>query len=195
MKGTRFTASCEVMRMQRAVIVVTLILTSLAGIAHAQTPRADVSGALSFLPSDMLDDFPRGNSTGFQLGAAVHVNRWFGVFADFGAHYDTNSDLGPNFPGVTAESRVYEYLFGPRFTFRGTRADVFVHGLFGLCDGHTNIGFSDTGLTFGGGGGVDVRLTRLLAARAQFDLFGSFADIVDVNPRFSVGLVVRFGTR
>jgi hypothetical protein len=70
-----------------------------------------------------------------------------------------------------------------------------VHGLFGLCDGHTNIGFSDTGLTFGGGGGVDVRLTRLLAARAQFDLFGSFADIVDVNSRVAVGLVLKIGSQ
>ena len=182
--------------MQRAAItVVILLLTTLSGVASAQTPRADVSGALSFLPSDMLDDFPRVNSTGFQVGATWHFNRWFGVFADFGGHYDTNFDLGPNFAGVTAESTVYEYLFGPRFTFRGSRVDGFVHGLFGACTGHTNIGFSDTGLTFGGGGGVDVGITRSLAVRGQFDLFGSFADIVDVNSRFAVGLVLKFGTR
>ena len=181
--------------MQRASIALVLLLTGLTGVAFAQTPRADVSGALSFLPSDELDDFPRANSTGFQVGATFHINRWFGVFADLGGHYDTNSDLGPNFPGVTAESTVYEYLFGPRFTFRGSRVDGFVHGLFGACTGHTNIGFSDTGLAFGGGGGVDVAITRTLAARGQFDLFGSFADIVDVNSRFAVGLVLKFGAR
>jgi hypothetical protein len=182
--------------MQRAAIAaLVLLLTSFTGVAFAQTPRADISGALSFLPSDELDDFPRGNSTGFQVGATFHINRWFGVFADLGGHYDTNSDLGPNFPGVTAESTVYEYLFGPRFTFRGSRVDGFVHGLFGVCDGHTNIGFSDTGLTFGGGGGVDIGITRRVAARAQFDLFGSFADIVDVNSRFAIGLVLKLGDR
>lgn len=182
--------------MQRtAIAALVLWLTVCPGVAFAQAPRADVSGAVSFLPSDMLDDFPRGNSVGFQVGATWHLNRWFGVFADLGGHYDTNSDLGPNFPGVTAESTVYEYLFGPRFTFRGSRVDGFVHGLFGVCDGQTNIGFSDTGLTFGGGGGVDVGITRNLAARAQFDLFGSFADIVDVNSRFSVGLVIKLGLR
>ena len=182
--------------MQRALITALIVvITALTGVASAQTPRADISGALSFLPSDELDDFPRGDSTGFLVGATWHLNRWFGVFGEVGAHYNTNSDLGPNFAGVTAESRVYEYLFGPRFTFRGSRVDGFVHGLFGVCDGHTNIGFSDTGLTFGGGGGVDVGLARNIAARVQVDLFGSFADIVDVNSRFSVGVVLKLGAQ
>lgn len=181
--------------MQRAAIVLILLLTGLTGVAYAQAPRADISGALSFLPSDELDDFPRGDSVGFQVGATWHLNRWFGVFADLGGHYNTNSDLGPNFSGVTAESTVYEYLFGPRFTFRGSRVDGFVHGLVGACAGHTNIGFSDTGLALGGGGGVDIGITKNLAARAQFDLFGSFADIVEVNPRFAVGLVLKLGAR
>lgn len=96
---------------------------------------------------------------------------------------------------MTAESTVYEYLFGPRFTFRGSRVDGFVHGLFGVCDGHTNIGFSDTGLTFGGGVGVDIGIARNLAVRGQFDLFGSFADIVEVNSRLSVGIVLQLGAR
>jgi hypothetical protein len=181
--------------MQRAAIALALLVCSLGSAAYAQTPRADISGVVSFLPSDELDDFPRSHSVGFQIGATWHVNRWIGVFADLGGHYDTNSDLGPNFPGVTAESTVYEYLFGPRFTFRGSPADGFVHGLFGVCDGHTNIGFSDAGLTFGGGGGVDIDIRRNLAVRGQFDLFGSFADIVDVNSRFSVGLVLQLGAR
>ena len=182
--------------MQRAAVTFgLLLLTAMSGVAFAQVPRADISGALSFLPSDELDDFPRGDSTGFQVGATWHFNRWFGVFGDLGGHYSTNSDLGPNFPGVTAESTVYEYLFGPRFTFRGSRVDGFAHGLFGVCDGRTNIGFSDTGLAFGGGGGVDIGIARNLAVRGQFDLFGSFADIVDVNSRFSVGLVLKLGVR
>ena len=182
--------------MQRAAILALTLLCTLPCAAFAQTtPRADISGAVSFLPSDELDDFPRGDSTGFLVGATWHLNRWFGVFGELGGHYSTNADLGPNFAGVTAESRVYEYLFGPRFTFRGSRVDGFVHALFGACDGHTNIGFSDTGLTFGGGGGVDVGLARNLAARVQVDLFGSFADIVDVNSRFSVGVVVKLGLR
>ena len=34
-----------------------------------------------------------------------------------------------------------------------------------------------------------------IVVRGQFDLFGSFADIVDVNSRFAVGLVLTFGAR
>jgi hypothetical protein len=193
--GSESRISCPVSRMQRAAIALALVFGSLGSAAYAQTARADISGAVSFLPSDELDDFPRSHSVGFQIGATWWVNRWFGVFADVGGHYDTNSALGPNFPGVTAESTVYEYLFGPRFAFRGSRADGFVHGLFGVCEGHTNIGFSDTGLTFGGGGGVDIGIARNLAMRGQFDLFGSFADIVEANSRLSVGLVLQLGTR
>ena len=74
--------------------------------------------------------------------------------------------------------------------------DVFGHGLFGISTGDAGpdfSGFSDSGLTLGGGGGVDVRVSRRLAVRAQYDLIGSFADIVEGNSRFAVGAVIRFG--
>ena len=186
---------------KHAIVALAVVLVAGVGSAFAQTssqaahPRFDVFGGLSFLPSDELDDFPRADSTGFQITATWHANRWFGVFFDLGGHYSTNADLGPGFPGQVAETSVYEILVGPRFTFGGERAHVFVHALIGSCKGITNIGFSDSGGTFGGGGGVDVDLTRRLAVRGQFDYFGSFADIVDVNTRFAVGLVLKLGTQ
>ena len=91
---------------------------------------------------------------------------------------------------------VHEYLAGPRFTARSERVDVFGHGLFGVSTGDAGpgfSGFSDSGLTFGGGGGVDVRVSPRIAVRAQYDLFGSFADIVEGNSRFAVGAVIRIG--
>jgi len=159
---------------------------------QSEAPRFDVFAGLSFLPANG-DDFPRTNSTGFQVGVAAHLNPWFAMFGEVAGHYSSSSSLGPNFPGVSAETSVYEYLFGPRFTGGIDKVRVFGHALVGVSKGHTNIGFSDSGFTFGGGGGVDVDVTPRLAVRAQFDLFGSFADIVDVNPRFAIGVVARFG--
>ena len=176
-----------------------LLLVVFAQPAGAQVshPTADVFAGYSLFPA-AGDDFPRGTSHGVQVTAAVHLNRWFGVIGDMGAQFSTNRDLGPNFSGQVAHTRVVELLVGPRFTARSDRADVFVHGLFGTSRGDAGPGFegfSDSGVTFGGGGGVDIRLTRRLAVRAGFDLMGSFADIVDVNSRFSAGLVVNLGAR
>ena len=69
-------------------------------------------------------------------------------------------------------------------------------GLIGAASGDAGEafgGFSDTKLAFGGGVGADVDLTRRLAVRTQFDLLASFADIVEANTRFAVGLVARLG--
>ena len=53
-------------------------------------------------------------------------------------------------------------------------------------------GFSDDGPTFGFGGGVDVNVTPRFGVRGQFDLLGSFADIVEGNSRVFLGGVWRF---
>lgn len=179
--------------------IAALLLVVVAQPAGAQVsqPKADVFAGYSLLPANG-DDFPRGTSHGVQVTAAVHLNRWFGVIADMSAQFSTNRDLGPNFSGQVARTRVVELLAGPRFTARSERADVFVHGLFGTSRGDAGPGFdgfSDSAVTFGGGGGVDVRLTRRLAVRASFDLIGSFADIVEGNTRFGAGLVVNLGAR
>ena len=111
-----------------------------------------------------------------------------------GAQFNTATDLGPTRGGWQGPR--CGYLVGPRFTARTEGVDVFGHALFGVSTGDAGPdfeGFSDSGLTFGGGGGVDVRVNRRFSVRAQFDLLGSFADIVEGNSRFAVGGVVRLG--
>jgi hypothetical protein len=166
-----------------------------AGPVSAQTayPRAELFGGFSYLPADG-NDFPRQTSGGFQASVSVNLNRWFGLAGDFGGQYSTASNLGPNFRGITADSSVYEYVVAPRFTLRRERVNVFVHGLIGGATGRTSIGgFSDSGLTVGGGSGVDLGVTSRVAVRAQFDLLGSFVDILEDNSRFGIGMVVRLG--
>ena len=187
-------------RMYASILLASTLSVGVTATARAQSasvPAADVFVGYSLFPANG-DDFPRTTSHGVQAGVAVPLNRWFGLAAEYAEQWSSSSDLGPNFAGLTAETRVRELLVGPRFTARGRRADVFGQGWFGRATGDAgdNIsGFSDSGVAFGGGGGVDVRLTPRVAIRTQFDYVGSFADMVENNTRFSTGVVVGFGGR
>ena len=133
-------------------------------------PSMDVFAGYSMLPADG-DDFPRQTSHGLQVSVAGHFNRWFGVFGDIGAQFDRSKDPGPRCQGRVANVTVRQLLVGPRFTARFERVDVFGHGLFGVATGDAGpdfSGFSDSGLTFGGGGGIDVRASRRFAVRVQY---------------------------
>ena len=179
------------------VTALTLLLSLSAASAVAQepVPRVEIFGGYSLLPANG-DDFPRQTSHGVQGSVTANVNRWFGVFGDFGMQFNTATDLGPNFQGLVAKSTVREYLVGPRFTARSQAANFFIHGLFGVADGDAGEGFegfSDRKLAFGAGIGVDVGVHRRLAIRTQFDALASFADIVEGNSRFAVGVVFRGG--
>jgi Outer membrane protein beta-barrel domain len=181
------------------VVLVGVFALAGAWPAFAQTPvpAVEIFGGYSLLPANG-DDFPRQTSHGFQTSLTGNVTRWFGIVGDFGMQFNTARDLGPSFVGQVAKSTVTEYLVGPRFTARLPNTDVFGHFLIGGATGDAGPdfrGFSDSGLALGGGGGVDVHLNRRLAIRAQFDLLGSFADIVEVNPRFATGVVFRLGGR
>ena len=178
------------------ICLVLLLLGAVPGPALAQGhPSVDVFVGYSILPASG-DDFPRQTSHGVQASVTGHLNRWFGIVGDIGAQFNTARRLGPGFEGRVARSTVRQYLVGPRFTSRSERVEVFGHGLFGISTGDAGpgfSGFSDSGLTFGGGGGVDLRVSPRMAVRAQYDLLGSFADIVEGNSRFAVGVVIKVG--
>ena len=183
------------MTFSRLIVAVAILARAAPVMAQPAPSPGDLFAGYSLLPANG-DDFPRQRSHGVQGAVAFHLNRWFGIVGDIGAQYSTARDLGPGFEGLVARTRVVEYFVGPRFTARLDGVDVFAHGIIGRAHGDAGEdfrGFSDSAVAFGGGGGVDVRVRPRLAIRTQFDLFGSFADIVDVNPRFAVGLVVGLG--
>jgi hypothetical protein len=173
-----------------------LLLLALSEPASAQDghPYLEIFGGASYLPADG-QDFPRKNSFGFQTSIAANLNSWFGILGDFGGQYRHVSDLGPNFPGVTADTSVYEYLVGPRFTKRSERVNLFVHALVGGASGRTNLrGFADSLFTLAGGGGFDINVSRRIAIRpVQLDFIGSFVDMLEDNIRFGAGIVIRIG--
>ena len=174
-----------------------MILLASSAPALAQTSalsRVEIFAGYSLLPADE-QDFPRETSHGVQAGGQWNMSRWFGVFGEVAVQKSTVRDLGPSFAGLTAKTTVTEYLWGPRFTLRGDKANVFVHGLFGMTVGDAGEGFdafSDDGPTFGFGGGVEVAVNRRFAVRGQFDLIGTFATVVEGNSRLFLGGVFRF---
>jgi len=182
--------------MTRIAAVLTMLLASSAP-SMAQTsdlPRVELFAGYSFLPAGS-EDFPRATSHGVQVGGQWNLSRWFGVYGELAVQKGTGRDLGPGFPDQTARTTVTQYLWGPRLSVRGEDATVFLHGLFGISSGDAGPGFegfSDNGPTFGFGGGLDVAISRRVAVRGQFDLFGSLADIIEANTRMFVGGVFRF---
>ena len=182
--------------MRRSVIafgLVLLVARTQPVFAQDSYRRAEIFGGFSILPADG-DDFPRRTSFGFQTSFKGNLTRAFGIVADFGGQYRTVSNLGPGFPGVVAKTSVYQYLAGPSFTARREGFDLFAHGLVGGARGRSGIGgFSDSGLTLGGGGGVDVRVGDRTAVRVQVDYLGSFVDILEDNIRVGLGVAIKFG--
>jgi hypothetical protein len=178
---------------RRLTFLLALVAPLIPAAVSAQTPRVELFGGYSLLPADN-QDFPRATSHGVQGAVAVSLNDWVGVFGEVGVQFSTARDLGPGFAGLVARTRVTEWLVGPRFVARSDRINVFGHALFGIAIGGAGEdfeGFSDSGITFGGGGGVDVRVAPRVAVRAQVDLIGSFADIVEGNSRLALGVVLR----
>jgi len=157
-------------------------------------PKAEVFGGFSYLPAGGAD-FPRQDSYGFQFSVCGNVNRWFGVVADLGGQYRKVADLGPGFPGVTANPSVYEFMAGPQFSLRRDRYTVFFHGLVGGAKGNSGIaGFSDSSFAVGLGGGLDIHLGDRISVRAiQLEYIGSFVDILEDNARLAFGIVIRLG--
>ncbi len=183
------------MRIRLIVIFVAAVLPALAPVfAQNSYPNAEIFGGFSYLPANGMD-FPRKNSFGFQASVTGNITRSFGIVGDFGGQYRKVSDLGPGYPGMTANTSVFEYLAGPRFAARGERVTAFVHALVGGAAGRSSLaGFSDRQFAFGGGGGLDVNLNRHIAIRAiQIDYIGSFVDIVEHNARLGFGIVIKLG--
>jgi len=134
-------------------------------------------------------------------GGWSHYNGWSASFArrilwkvslaaDLGGHYGREFEV--------VDNRVHTFLFGPRVTLHDGRIAPFVHVLLGVSRLTSDAGgpvFSENAFTWGGGGGVDVRINRHWSARVfQIDylnrqFFGEPAD----GGRISAGVVFRFG--
>ena len=180
-----------------------LLAVLLAGFAMGQDfPRAELFGGYSYMRFNIGDigvDQTAFNLNGWNASLAINANKNVGFVADFDGHYGSPSvTVG----GVTGNSKVrlHNFLFGPKFSYRGEKAQPFVHALFGGAHGSTDdvsgsfIGTtSDTAFAMALGGGVDIKVNNRFAIRAvQADyLMTKFVDNQQNNFRLSFGVVFR----
>ncbi len=177
----------------RKTMLSVCLLFLLSALASAQdAPKAEVYGGYSAVFTQDI------TLHGLQASVAGNVNNWFGLVAEFGGAYDTQTRGS----GLKVESTVYTYLFGPRFSRRGSgRVTPFVQTLFGGVHGRGEIegvGLNEVetanGFGMALGGGVDVKLSNRFALRViQADYLLTRVDGETANnARVSAGVVIRF---
>jgi Outer membrane protein beta-barrel domain len=129
------------------------------------------------------------NANGFDLSAAGNFNSSFGIVADFGSSYKTQS-------GVSFNN--YTYTFGPQLSLRANKGYTpFVHALIGGDRATASFGgasASGNGLAMLAGGGVDFNINQHLAFRGSADwmLLHSNGSSSSKNFRMPIGVVFKF---
>jgi len=150
---------------------------------------------------------PNINANGWDAAATAYFNRFLGVTGDFSGTYNTQS---VSVEGITASIPLHFYTFagGPVVAFREGKINPFVHALFGgvhvsasaSAEG-ASASVSQTGFLTAVGGGVDVKLNRVIAVRLvdgdwvyyHFSgIFGGPSYSSNGNIRIATGIVLKF---
>ena len=165
-----------------------------------ETPVIEVGGGYQYR-SFNVPDGPRLNMNGWQASGDVNITRWLGITADFDGTYKT-------FGG--GDNTVYSYMIGPQVYPVGHHMITpYVNALFG----GAHFGFSNCGgggcndsenkFAWGGGGGVDLTVSKHFAIRmAQIEyertrFFGAGSEGIPFQDNFKigVGVLIRLGKR
>ncbi len=165
--------------------------------------------------------FQRETFVGWQINFGLNPRRNLRLVADFQGQ---QKGSGIEWEAHHATLRDYQFLWGPEYTWRRQRGTPFAHALFGVAARHVttpsgdyynplNVLAVDFGFGSAFGGGLDVNLSRRWALRMpQVDYVLThlkpnalqFSPVKDQLPaatnwqdnvRFTVGLVVRLGSR
>ena len=197
--------------MRRSVLVVTL-LTGLAGLntgvgwAQASAPEAEIHGGLTKLWGHT--NGYKFDDGGGEVSVTGYLNRSVGLEGEF-------AEFSYSPPNAPAYGSYFSLLFGPHFAYHGNRwMNPYAHVLLGFTRGDaTGPSFSESGVidrsgfTIGIGGGVDVKIWRILwfrpiqadYLRESFpgDPYGlpPFSRALENNLRLSAGFVLRVGSR
>lgn len=163
-----------------AVAAIGLFLVSIPSFAQEVIyPKAEVFGGFSISstpvgsidPASFLSTSARSSFMGWQGSANYNLTHHLAIVGDFGGQYKTVA---------TVPVHQYQFLFGPRIIFRGSRVTPFVHALFGEMKSPVGVvaaSFGTPAATVGGsglgmafGGGLDINVSNRLALRVpQFD--------------------------
>jgi len=178
---------------------VTLCLLGAPQIVDAQDgPRGEVAGGYQFMwDGDLEESFP----TGWFVSAGANVTGRLAVIGEIAGSHKSTKETGS---GADFESSfdLFTYLGGTRIAFAPATSAVrpFAQFLAGAANAQATIivagmtiDESQTRLAIQPGGGVDIRVTDSVAARAMVDYRRTFFEEADGNEiRVAAGIVVRF---
>jgi hypothetical protein len=157
------------------------LFTLSAVAAESDHPKAELFGGYQYTRLE-----GGVNANGFNLGATANFNNYFGITADLGSSFTTQSGINVN---------NYTYTFGPQLALHAHKAYTpFVHALIGG-DRASASGFGSTnGMAFLAGGGVDFNFNRYMAFRASGDwmMLHSNGITSSKNFRMPIGVVIKF---
>jgi S1-C subfamily serine protease len=130
-------------------------------------------------------------ANGWNASAQMNVRNWLGVVFDFGGAYSKQSFTVVSTPvnqQATSSAQLYTLMAGPQLMYsNSSRFQPFLRGLGGgviarvsgnvVANGANllkqDIQTNETGAGFGGGGGLDVRITRRVYLRIGGDFIRS----------------------
>lgn len=182
------------------LFVAVLFLAAIPARAQDTYPTVEVFGGYSYYSADLnidtdfdddiIDFDDREGIHGIGLSVAGNFHPNVGIVADFSYHKKQLDFLGEDF-----DTSTLVFLFGPRFTARGGGVNGFGHVLVGGTRIKAEDFGSDTGLTFGVGGGVDINVHPNVAIRLfQADYLPTrFNGEWFNNFRAQIGVVFRGG--
>lgn len=164
------------------MLVALFSLSALA--AESDHPKAEFYGGYQY--THLEGGF---NANGFNFGATGNLSSSFGITADFGSSFTTQS-------GVSYHN--YTYTFGPQLALRANKAYTpFVHALIGgdhATASFAGISGSGNGMAVLAGGGVDINFNHYMAFRAAGDwmMLHSNGSTSSKNFRMPIGVVFKF---
>jgi opacity protein-like surface antigen len=184
--------------MRKALGIVALFIISALPALAQDTPVFEAGVGYQYRSFNYPGE-QRLNMDGWQASADGNINHWLGVTADFDGTYKT-------FGG--AAFSVYSYMAGPQvYPLRHHVLTPYFNVLVGgahigarKCGG-CNLG--DTQFSWGGGGGVDLTVSRHFAIRLgqfEYERTGLFSAGTANNPyqnnfKVGAGLLIRLGEK
>ena len=183
-------------------IIAALLLTCSAPAAFAQSSSGVFGGYVFAHPGLENVHLSTGDLLqGWMGGVDLPIVGSLGIVARVDGTYGDmfQQGIAPRFPGPSARSTLYTVTGGPRVAVTSARVTLFADGLVGVAHGKArSIGIDfitavdDTKFVAGVGGGVTLRLNRLLDLLVDLqyrrsNLFDQTLSVVSVG----AGVVVR----
>jgi opacity protein-like surface antigen len=192
--------------MKKPLFLASLLALCLPLAASAQevAPKAEIFGGYSYVRADTGDTgLDSISAHGFNTSLAGNITKHIGIVGEFSRFTTSQSFTDPILGGITFDSNVVTYLFGPRITLHRGKAEPFVHALFGGARESDKVSgglvdqLTENAFAFALGGGLDVKVNDNFAIRvAQVDYLGDkLGGQTANNFRYSVGIVIRLGKR